>query len=196
MPSGIPSRSPSIFSQTGARGSSTSNPPASLHRRGPTGEGPEVICADGGTGLPAALPLVYPDIPVRRCRARRIGNIPNKFRKPDREDAKHHLHGPQSHRRARRRTPLRRPTAGCLSEGRRIDPDDLPARFRYPEPDGRTQVRTTDAVERRLGKVRRRTRPMGTFRNRTSMERVPFAILPYRNKRDRTATPFTVTHKP
>ena len=35
---------------------------------------------------------------------------------------------------------------------------------------------------------------MGTFRDRTSMERVLFAILPYRSKNDRIATPFPVTH--
>ena len=33
---------------------------------------------------------------------------------------------------------------------------------------------------------------MGTFRDCTFMERVPFAIAPYQNKKDRTATPFTV----
>ena len=31
---------------------------------------------------------------------------------------------------------------------------------------------------------------MGTFQDRTSMERVLFAILPYQNKNDRTAAPF------
>ena len=36
---------------------------------------------------------------------------------------------------------------------------------------------------------------MGTFRDCTSMERVPFAILPYQNKNKRTATRLTVTHK-
>ena len=36
---------------------------------------------------------------------------------------------------------------------------------------------------------------MGTFRDRIPMERVPFAIFSYRNKNDRTAAPFTVTHK-
>ena len=57
-------------------------PPASIHRRALAGEGGlEMIRADDGNGLPVALPLVYPDIPIRRCRARRIRNIPNKFRR-------------------------------------------------------------------------------------------------------------------
>ena len=43
-------------------------------------------------------------------------------------------------------------------------------------------MRTTNAIERRFREVRRRTRPMGTFQDRTSMERIPFAIFSYRNK--------------
>ena len=56
--------------------------PASLHRRGPTGEGFEVICTDGGNGLPAALPPVHPDIPVRRCRADRTGTSSTRSGSP------------------------------------------------------------------------------------------------------------------
>ena len=42
----------------------------------------------------------------------------------------------------------------------------------------------------------RRTRPMGTFQDRTSMERVLFAaIFSHQNRNDRTAAPFAVTHK-
>ena len=36
---------------------------------------------------------------------------------------------------------------------------------------------------------------MGTFRDRTSMERVLFAIFSYQNKTERTATLFAVTHE-
>ena len=34
-----------------------------LHRRGLTGDGLEMICADGGQGLIAVLAIVYPGIP-------------------------------------------------------------------------------------------------------------------------------------
>ena len=47
----------------------------------------------------------------------------------------------------------------------RNDLDDLLTCFRY------SQVRTTNAIERRFREVRRRTRPMGTFQDRTSMDR-------------------------
>ncbi len=36
-------------------------------------------------------------------------------------------------------------------------------------------MRTTNAIERRFREVRRRTRPMGVFQDRTSMDRILFA---------------------
>ena len=41
----------------------------SPHWRGLTGEGLEMLHVDGGNGLPAALPFVHPDIPIRCCQA-------------------------------------------------------------------------------------------------------------------------------
>ena len=173
----------------------------SLHRRGLTGEGLEMICVDGGNGLLAALPLVYPDIPVRRCRAHKIRNVLNKLRRRDHEDAKRGLHDimnapniTAARTAARRFADRWREPHPKAVECLRDDLDDLLACFRYPTPDGRRQVRTTNAIERRFREVRRRTRPMGTFQDRTSMERVLFAIFSYQNKNDRTAAPFTVTH--
>ncbi len=37
---------------------------AGLYKRGLTGEGLDMICVDGGSGLLAALPMVYDRIPV------------------------------------------------------------------------------------------------------------------------------------
>ena len=98
VPSGAPSRSPpalpdarnGIINFRPARGESVAKwerLPAS-----PTSEGIQMICADGGNDLPVTLSPVHPDIPVRRCRAHRTGNIPDTLRKPDQEDAKRHLH--------------------------------------------------------------------------------------------------------
>jgi len=42
--------------------------------------------------------------------------------------------------------------------------------------------------------VRRRTRPMGTFEDRTSMERILFAIFLNENRNQGLATPFALTH--
>ena len=56
-----------------------------LYRRGLTGEGLETICADGGQGLIAALPIVYPGIAVQRCWAHKTRNVLDKVRKPDQD---------------------------------------------------------------------------------------------------------------
>ena len=57
----------------------------------------------------------------------------------------------------------------------------------------RRAVRTTNAVERRFREVRRRTRPMGTFQDKTSMDRILFAVFTHENKSQGVSTPFLLT---
>jgi transposase-like protein len=75
----------------------------------------------------------------------------------------------------------------------RADLDDLLTCFRYPTIEERKTVRTTNAIERRFREVRRRTRPMGTFQDRTSMERILFAVFMHENRNQGLATPFALT---
>ena len=63
-----------------------------LVRRGLVGERLEMLCADGGAGLLAALPTAYPEVPVQRCWAHKIRNLLNKVRKPDQAAIKAGLH--------------------------------------------------------------------------------------------------------
>jgi len=63
-----------------------------LYARGLTGEHLELIVVDGGTGLLAALPLVYAHVPVQRCWAHKIRNILEKAKKKDQAEMKSHLH--------------------------------------------------------------------------------------------------------
>ena len=63
-----------------------------LYRRGLEGNNLEMICSDGGQGLLAALPTVYPNIPVQRCWAHKVRNILDKVRKPDQAAVKQDLH--------------------------------------------------------------------------------------------------------
>ena len=63
-----------------------------LYRRGLTGEGLDMICVDGGQGLLAALPTVFPGIPVQRCWAHKIRNILNKVTQADQPAVKRALH--------------------------------------------------------------------------------------------------------
>src|SRR5918996_627838 len=171
-----------------------------LVRRGLTGERLEMLCVDGGSGLLAALPTAFPDIPVQRCWAHKIRNVLNKVCKPDLAVIKASLHRimnartlPAAWSAARRfadRWQHIYPKAvACL----RADLDDLLTCFRYPSIEHRKAVRTTNAIERRFREVRRRTRPMGTFQDRTSMERILFAVFMHENRNQRLATPFALT---
>lgn len=172
-----------------------------LYRRGLTGEGLDMICVDGGKGLLKALPIVLPQIPVQRCWAHKIRNVLDKVRKADQPKVKRALHKimhaanvPQARSAARRladRFQAQYPAAvACL----RDDLDELLTCWRYKTDDQRRAVRTTNAIERRFREVRRRTRPMGTFQDRTSMDRILFAVFTHENKSQGLSTLFLMTH--
>lgn len=172
-----------------------------LYRRGLTGKGLDMICVDGGKGLLKALPIVLPQIPVQRCWAHKIRNVLDKVRKADQPKVKRALHKimhaanvPQARSAARRladRFEAQYPTAvACL----RDHLDELLTCFRYKTDDQRRAVRTTNAIERRFREVRRRTRPMGTFQDRTSMDRILFAVFTHENKSQGVSTLFLLTH--
>ena len=63
-----------------------------LFRRGLEGARLEMICTDGGAGLLAALPMVYPGISVQRCWAHKIRNVLGKDHKADHKAVKTSLH--------------------------------------------------------------------------------------------------------
>jgi len=63
-----------------------------LYKRGLTGEGLDMICVDAGSGLIAALPMVYDKIPVQRCWAHKIRSVLNKVRIADEASLKIDLH--------------------------------------------------------------------------------------------------------
>jgi putative transposase len=174
---------------------------ADLYRRGLTGEGLDMICVDGGSGLLAALPSTLHGIPVQRCWAHKIRNVLDKVRKADQPGVKRALHKVMNApTQAAARSAARRfadrfqgdyPAAvACL----RNDLDELLTCFRYKSQDQRRKVRTTNAIERRFREVRRRTRPMGTFQDKTSMDRILFAVFAHENKSQGVSTPFLLTH--
>jgi len=167
-----------------------------LHARGLTGESVSLIVTDGGAGLLAALPLVYPRVRVGRCWAHKSRNVLDKVREADRERVKRDLHH-VSHaidrvaaaRRFVARWRERYPAAvRCLWQ----DLDELLAFFVFDDPAWRKGARTTNAIERRFREVRRRTRPMGVFSDRTSMERILFAVFTHENRKAGTSTLFAV----
>jgi transposase-like protein len=70
-------------------------------------------------------------------------------------------------------------TAGAADYPRAVaylrdDLDELLTFWRYKSLAQRKAVRNINAVERRFCEVRRRTRPIGVFSDRTSMDRILF----------------------
>ncbi|MDH3472545.1 MAG: IS256 family transposase [Rhodospirillales bacterium] len=171
-----------------------------LFRRGLEGKALEMICVDGGAGLLAALPVVYPDIPVQRCWAHKIRNILDKVGAANRDAVKAGLHKimnaqtrPKAQSAARRFADQWQDTCPKAVKCLRNDLDELLTCFRYKTPEKRKAVRTTNAIERRFREVRRRTRPMGVFQDRTSMDRILFAVFTHENSTQGVPTLFSLT---
>lgn len=173
---------------------------SSLYRRGLEGKGLKLICVDGGSGLNAALPLVYDEIPLQRCWAHKCRNILNHVRKKDHDAVKRSLQRiylaknvvkarQAAGRFTRRWSKLYPGAVSCL----RKNLDDLLYFFIFKDNDWRKATRTTNAIERRFREVRRRTRPMGVFSDRTSMDRILYAVFTHENSSQGTGTPFLLT---
>ena len=168
-----------------------------LYQRGLKGDALKLLIVDGGKGLLAALDLVYGQVPLQRCWAHKTRNVLNHVKRADHGKVKSSLHR-ISHARnlreaqkAAQRFVLRwqatYPKAvQCLQ-------NDLPELLSFLQVKTglpASVLRTTNAIERRFREVRRRSRPMGTFSDRTSMERILYAIFTHENLKQRTATPF------
>jgi putative transposase len=168
-----------------------------LYQRGLKGDALKLVIVDGGKGLLAALDLVYGQVPLQRCWAHKTRNVLNHLKRADHGKVKRSLHR-ISHARnlreaqkAAQRFVLRwqatYPKAvQCLQ-------NDLPELLSFLQVKTglpASVLRTTNAIERRFREVRRRSRPMGTFSDRTSMERILYAIFTHENLKQRTATPF------
>lgn len=171
-----------------------------LYKRGLAGKRLDMICVDGGAGLLSALPTVFPDVAVQRCWAHKIRNVLNKVRVADQRAVKAGLHAVMNaETRVAARAAARRfahrwregyPKAvACL----RNDLDELLTCFRYKSLEERKAVRTTNAIERRFREVRRRTRPMGVFQDKTSMDRILFAVFTHENANQGVPTLFALT---
>jgi len=149
---------------------------------------PEVICADGGLGLISILPEVYPNIPLQRCWAHKVRNILDKVPRKKQAvvkkglrkiyDAANLLEAQIAAGRWVRSWIGKYPKAvKCVQD----DLEDLLTCFQFADPQFRKAIRTTNAIERRFREVRRRTRPMGVFSDRTSIERILYAVFMYEN---------------
>jgi putative transposase len=162
---------------------------------------PEVICADGGEGLISILAEVYPGVPLQRCWAHKMRNILDKVPRKKQQTVKRglqkiyraeNLRAAQSAatRWVRSWVDKYPKAVQCLQH----DLEDLLTCFQFDDPDFRKAIRTTNAIERRFREVRRRTRPMGVFSNRTSIERILYAVFMYENINQGAYPVFVLTH--
>jgi transposase-like protein len=169
----------------------------SLRRRGLDGAGLELIVTDGGGGLLRALPFPFPGVALQRCWAHKTRNLTDRVRVADRAALKRDLHrishaadrtaARHAARRLADRWQRRYP---AVVRSLREDLDELLAFLRFDQERWRLATRTTNAIERRFREVKRRTRPMGVFSDRTSMERILYAVFPHENRKQGAAVPF------
>lgn len=169
-----------------------------LYQRGLSGQGLQIIITDGGKGLLAALPLVFPHVPLQRCWAHKTRNVLLYVRKQDWARVKTDLHrishatgirmAQKSIGRFCQRWKSKYPKAvSCFL----AHEEQLLTFFQF-SPSLWSTLRTTNAIERRFREVRRRTRPMGVFSDRTSMDRILYAVFTYENSAQGVGAPFLV----
>lgn len=155
--------------------------------RGLEGRPLRLVITDGSTGLAAALGLVYPQVPQQRCWAHKLRNIADKLPKKEgscvREAAA--IYQAASRREARRgfrrwaeKWRPARPRAVASVER---DLDELLNFFAVPREHWR-KVRTTNVIERCFREVRRRTRPISSFTNPASCDRIVFGVISHLNR--------------
>jgi len=168
-----------------------------LYKRGLKAEGMELIITDGGKGLLAALPFVYPGIPVQRCWAHKTRNVLNHIRKADQKAAKKDLAAVSNAEGIRQaRTALKHFASKwgnlypkALASLKECE-EELLAFFQIQDRNLWKKIRTTNLIERRFCELRRRTRPMGVFSDKTSMDRILYAIFAHENFKSKTGGPF------
>lgn len=158
-----------------------------LFLRGLTGKNLQLIVTDGGSGLRAALPVVYPRIPLQLCWAHKMRNIADKVRRQEgscvaaasaiyRAGSKPQAQ--RAFREWREKWQQRRPRAVACVER---DLDNLLNFFDVPAAHWK-KVRTTNVIERAFREVRRRTRPMSSFCNPESCDRIVYGVITNLNR--------------
>lgn len=172
-----------------------------LYLRGLEGQNLKLIVTDGGTGLRAALPVVYPRIPRQLCWAHKMRNIAEKVR---RQEGSCVAEAAAIYRAASKNEALRafrswqqhwqqrRPRAvACIER----DLESLLNFFQVPSAHWK-KVRTTNVIERAFREVRRRTRPMSSFSSTQSCDRIIYGVVSHLNTSwDRKPLP-EFTHNP
>jgi putative transposase len=158
-----------------------------LFLRGLEGTRLRLVITDGSSGLRAALGLVWPQVPLQRCWAHKLRNIADKVPRKEgscvREaaaiyQATSRPEAQQQFRQWAHKWRAHRPRAvACLER----DLEELLAFYAFPPAHWR-KIRTTNIIERAFREVRRRTRPMSSFTNPESCERIVFGVISHLNR--------------
>jgi transposase-like protein len=160
-----------------------------LYQRGLKGSGCDLIATDGGTGLHAALQIVYPKLLLQRCWAHKTRNVLDKVKKKDQGAVKkalnrishgaNHREATEAYWRFASRWRKTYPKAvACLEK----DLDQLLSFFQIKNSQLWSRLRTTNLIERAFREVRRRTRPMGVMAHTQSLQRIVFAVFHHLNQ--------------
>jgi len=158
-----------------------------LFLRGLEGRNLKLIVTDGGTGLRAALPVVYPRIPLQLCWAHKMRNIAGKVRRQEGScvaeasaiyRASNQNQALRAFRDWKQHWEQRRPRAVACVER---DLEALLSFYSVPQSHWK-KVRTTNVIERAFREVRRRTRPMSSFTNPQSCERIIYGVISNLNR--------------
>lgn len=157
-----------------------------LYRRGLKGENLKLVIVDGCPGLLKAIDMTYPYIPVQRCWVHKLRNIasylPEKYLDCLKEAKAIYLaeNKKQAIKTywtwAKKWRDLTPKAVHCLEK----DIDEMLAFFDFPK-SHQIKIRTTNQIERCFVEVRRRTRPMTSFSNYSSVDRIIFGIFNYLN---------------
>ena len=155
--------------------------------RGLEGRRRRLVITDGSAGLRGALALVWPQVAHQRCWAHKLRNIADKV--PQKEgscvraaaamyQASSRRQAQQSFQRwARKWRPTRPRAVACVQR----DLEELLAFYAFPSAHWR-KIRTTNMIERAFREVRRRTRPMSSFTNPASCDRIVFGVITHLNR--------------
>jgi transposase-like protein len=160
-----------------------------LYQRGLKGTLCDLIATDGGTGLHAALQIVYPKLLLQRCWAHKTRNVLDKVKKKDQGAVKKALNrishsanyreATEAYWRFSSRWRKTYPKAvACLEK----DLDQLLSFFQIKNSQLWSRLRTTNLIERAFREVRRRTRPMGVMAHIQSLQRIVFAVFHHLNQ--------------
>jgi transposase-like protein len=190
-----------------------------LYGRGLEGERCELITTDGGNGLRNALEVVYPRIARQHCWAHKTRNVLDKVKKADWEKVKRDL---QRISHGKNRQVATQAYWSFCQKYREIYPgavksleseiDDLLSFYQVKlsakERQGLNakevqqaqmilwrKIRTTNLIERAFREVKRRTKPMGVFGNKGSMERILYAVFYHYNSKGQEIPSFLFTHR-